>query len=117
MRRVTRLVEDSIFLDLDAAGPTVVALTDARANPRACRHGHPSPPQTNLARTLGVSREFAGKQLTAWRDPGIVELGAGGSLFATPGRSNACAWVSARPAGRAVRNCLAKCELVRRRRP
>jgi hypothetical protein len=24
---------------------------------------------------LGVSREFVGKQLTAWRDSGIVELG------------------------------------------
>jgi CRP-like cAMP-binding protein len=76
MRRVTRLVEDSIFLDVSTRlARQIVALTDARAP----SHQHASATlhlsQSDLARMLGVSREFVGKQLTAWRDSGIIELG------------------------------------------
>jgi len=31
--------------------------------------------QAELARMLGVSREFVNKQLVTWRDAGIIELG------------------------------------------
>ena len=72
MRRVTHLVEDSIFLDVSTRlARQIVALTDARVLPR--EHAgtatlHLS--QNDLARMLGVSREFVGKQLTAWRELG-----------------------------------------------
>jgi CRP-like cAMP-binding protein len=77
MRRVTHLVEESIFLDVSARlARQIVALTDARMPP----HEHSATAtlhlsQDDLARMLGVSREFVSKQLTAWRDSGIVELG------------------------------------------
>jgi CRP/FNR family cyclic AMP-dependent transcriptional regulator len=77
MRQVTHLVEDSIFLDVSTRlARQIVALTDTHVLPR--EHAgtatlHLS--QNDLARMLGVSREFVGKQLTAWRDSGIVELG------------------------------------------
>jgi CRP/FNR family cyclic AMP-dependent transcriptional regulator len=77
MRRVTRLVEDSIFLDVSTRlARQIVALTDARVP----THEHAATAtlhlsQNDLARMLGVSREFVGKQLTSWRDSGIVELG------------------------------------------
>jgi CRP/FNR family transcriptional regulator, cyclic AMP receptor protein len=77
MRRITHLLEDSIFLDVSTRlARQVVALTAARAPTRehaATATLHLS--QSDLARMLGVSREFIGKQLTAWRDLGIVELG------------------------------------------
>jgi CRP/FNR family cyclic AMP-dependent transcriptional regulator len=77
MRRVTRMVEDSIFLDVSTRlARQIVALTDARVP----THEHAATAtlhlsQNDLARMLGVSREFVGKQLTSWRDSGIVELG------------------------------------------
>ena len=77
MRRVTHLVEDSIFLDVSTRlARQIVALTDARAPTR--EHAgtatlHLS--QNDLARMLGVSREFVGKQLDGMARLGIVELG------------------------------------------
>jgi CRP/FNR family cyclic AMP-dependent transcriptional regulator len=76
MRRVTHLVEDSIFLDVATRlARQIVALAGARrpadGNLAATLHLT----QNDLARMLGVSREFVGKQLTQWRDAGIVELG------------------------------------------
>ena len=120
MRRVTHLGEDLIFLDVSTRlARQIVALTDARVP----HHEHAATAtlhlsQNDLARMLGVSREFVGERLTALA--GIrasSSLAADGSPFATPGRSNACARASARPAGRAGRDYLAKCERVRRRRP
>jgi len=77
MRRITYLVEDSIFRDVSTRlARQIVALTDARA-PTHERAVTPTLhlSQNDLARMLGVSREFVGKQLTAWRDSGVVELG------------------------------------------
>ena len=77
MRRVTHLVEDSIFLDVSTRlARQIVALTDARVP--NCEHADTATlhlSQNDLARMLGVSREFVGKQLTAWRDSGVIELG------------------------------------------
>jgi CRP-like cAMP-binding protein len=75
MRRVTRLVEESLFLDVSARlARLIVALTDA-GRPK----GDPATPlrlsQNDLARMLGVSREFVSKQLTLWRDGKIIEVG------------------------------------------
>src|SRR5262249_4747051 len=75
MRRVTRLIEDSLFLDVSTRlARQIVALTTARAasgQARATLHLS----QNDLARMLGASREFVGKQLAQWRDDGIVDLG------------------------------------------
>jgi CRP/FNR family transcriptional regulator, cyclic AMP receptor protein len=118
MRRVTRLVEESIFLDVSTRlARQIVALTDARVATR--KHGatatlHLS--QYDLARMLGVSREIVGKQLTAWRDSGVVELGRRRLTIRDAGAlERLCA--GKRQARRSVPNYLAKCERVRRRRP
>lgn len=75
LRRVTNLVEDSTFLNVPARlAKQIIALT---------RGGEAVGPstvtlrisQSDLARMLGVSREFVGKQLVIWREAGIVELG------------------------------------------
>jgi CRP/FNR family cyclic AMP-dependent transcriptional regulator len=77
MRRLTHLVEDSTFRDVSTRlARQIVALTDARMP----SHEHAATAtlhlsQNDLARMLGVSREFVGKQLTAWRASGVVELG------------------------------------------
>ena len=74
MRRVTHLVEDSLFLDVSTRlARQVVALAGARRPGDTPATLHLS--QNDLARMLGVSREFVGKQLTHWRNAGIVELG------------------------------------------
>lgn len=75
LRRITNVVEDAMFLDAPARlAKLIVTLIDADTS--ACR----SPvtlriSQNDLARMLGLSREFVSKQLVAWRDGGIVELG------------------------------------------
>jgi CRP-like cAMP-binding protein len=77
MRRVTHLVEDSLFLDVSTRlARQIVALVGARESADSGKGAatlHLS--QNDLARMLGVSREFVSKQLTLWRDAGIVELG------------------------------------------
>lgn len=74
IRRVTHLVEDSTFLDVSTRlARQIVALTEGLPTHEHAATLHLS--QGDLARMLGVSREYVGKQLTAWRDSGIVELG------------------------------------------
>ena len=75
LRRITGLVEDAAFLDVPARlAKQIVTLSEAAdAAPDAPVTLRIS--QNDLARMLGVSREFVGKQLVAWRDAGIVELG------------------------------------------
>jgi CRP-like cAMP-binding protein len=75
LRRITGLVEDAAFLDAPARlAKQIMTLSEANDT-------EPDAPvtlrlsQNDLARMLGVSREFVGKQLVAWRDAGIVELG------------------------------------------
>jgi CRP/FNR family transcriptional regulator, cyclic AMP receptor protein len=77
LRRATNLVEDSTFLNVPSRlAKLLIALldgnrprdaTDAAATLRIS--------QDELARMLGVSREFVSKQLAIWREAGIVELG------------------------------------------
>ena len=75
LRRITSLVEDTAFLDASARLAKQIA-TLSEAN-----YAAPDAPvplrisQNDLARMLGLSREFVGKQLVAWRAAGIVELG------------------------------------------
>ena len=75
LRRITGVVEDAMFLDAPARlAKLIVTLIDADESARR------SPPtlrisQNDLARMLGISREFVSKQLVAWRDAGIVQLG------------------------------------------
>jgi CRP/FNR family cyclic AMP-dependent transcriptional regulator len=76
MRRVTLLVEDSLFLDVSTRlARQIVALTNACGSTTddtgaaSLQLSH-----NDLARMLGVSREFVGKRLGLWRDAGIVEL-------------------------------------------
>jgi CRP-like cAMP-binding protein len=76
MRRVTHLVEDSLFLDVPTRlARQIVALAGVRGKTTdnlAATTLQLS--QNDLARMLGVSREFVGRQLGLWRDAGIVEL-------------------------------------------
>ena len=75
MRRVTHLVEDSLFLDVSTRlARQIVSLAGpggSRGDISATLHLS----QNDLARMLGVSREFVSKQLTLWRDAKIIELG------------------------------------------
>lgn len=75
LRRLTGVFEDAAFLDVPTRlAKQIVMLSDAAgATPNAPITLHIS--QNDLARMLGVSREFVGKQLAAWRALGIVELG------------------------------------------
>jgi CRP/FNR family cyclic AMP-dependent transcriptional regulator len=75
LRRITDLVEDATFLDVPARlAKQVVSLIDVeQASPDGSFTLRIT--QNDLARMLGVSREFVGKQLVAWREAGIVELG------------------------------------------
>jgi CRP-like cAMP-binding protein len=76
MRRVTHLVEDSLFLDVPTRlARQIVALAAARASTTDGTAATLQLSQNDLARMLGVSREFVGKQLVQWREAGIVELG------------------------------------------
>ena len=75
LRRITGLVEDAAFLDAPARlAKQIMTLSEAK-------DAAPDEPvtlrisQNDLARMLGLSREFVGKQLVTWRDAGIVELG------------------------------------------
>lgn len=74
LRRVTTLMEDSTFLNVPARlAKQIMALIDDAPGQRTSATLRIS--QTDLARMLGVSREFVGKQLVIWREAGIVELG------------------------------------------
>ena len=77
LRRATNLVEDSAFLNVPSRlAKQLIALIGGkgpRDDVKAAPTLHVS--QNELARMLGISREFVGKQLAVWREAGIVELG------------------------------------------
>jgi CRP-like cAMP-binding protein len=76
LRRATNLVEDSTFLNVPSRlAKQLIGLIGNR--PRGDGDSAPSLQisQNDLARMLGVSREFVSKQLAIWREAGIVELG------------------------------------------
>jgi CRP-like cAMP-binding protein len=69
LRRATNLFEDSAFLNVSSRlAKQLIALIDGGAPTVRLS-------QKELAQMLGVTREFVSKQLTIWRDAGIVELG------------------------------------------
>jgi CRP/FNR family cyclic AMP-dependent transcriptional regulator len=77
LRRSTNLFEDSTFLNVPARlAKQVIALMDGRGPSETSKSTQTlSISQKELAQMLGVSREFVSKQLTVWREAGIVELG------------------------------------------
>jgi CRP/FNR family cyclic AMP-dependent transcriptional regulator len=77
LRRSTDIVEDAAFLNVSSRlAKQVIALVDgaARGEPGG-RLPTVNVSQADLARMLGVSREFVNKHLKVWREAGIVELG------------------------------------------
>jgi CRP-like cAMP-binding protein len=79
LRRATNLVEDSTFLNVPSRlAKQLIGLVDG-STPRDHTTSAPTlhVSQNELARMLGVSREFVSKQLAVWREAGIVELGRG----------------------------------------
>lgn len=77
LRRATNLVEDSTFLNVSSRlAKQLIALIDGN-RPRDATGSAAtlSISQSELARMLGVSREFVSKQLAIWREAGIIELG------------------------------------------
>lgn len=77
LRRSTDVIEDAAFLNVSSRlAKQVMALLQDSGQGGAHdgqRTVHVS--QADLARMLGVSREFVNKQLKVWRAAGIVELG------------------------------------------
>jgi CRP/FNR family cyclic AMP-dependent transcriptional regulator len=70
LRRGTTLLEDQTFLELSPRlAKLLVGLVESHGAPTL----HVS--QRELAQMLGVTREFVSKQLSLWREAGIVELG------------------------------------------
>jgi CRP-like cAMP-binding protein len=74
LRRTTDLVEDAAFLNASTrlAKQLAVLAGGGTASAATIRLS-----QEELARTLGVSREIVSRQLSAWRDAGVVEIGRG----------------------------------------
>ena len=72
LRRTTGLVEDSAFLSVSSRLAKQLAMLSAAAlaSDLDIRMS-----QEELAQTLGVSREIVSRQLAAWREAGVIELG------------------------------------------
>lgn len=74
LRRTTDLVEDAAFLSVPTRLAKQLAALSAGA-PGSASTIRMS--QEELAHTLGVSREVVSRQLAAWREAGVVEVGRG----------------------------------------
>jgi CRP-like cAMP-binding protein len=74
LRRTTDLVEDAAFLNASTRLAKQLAVL---AGGRTASAATIRLSQEELARTLGVSREIVSRQLSAWRDAGVVEIGRG----------------------------------------
>jgi CRP-like cAMP-binding protein len=73
LRRTTDLVEDSAFLSVATRlAKQVAALAAAAPGDATVRLS-----QEELAQTIGVTREIVSRQLTIWREAGVVEVGRG----------------------------------------
>ena len=77
LRRATDLIEDMAFLNVSArlAKRIVAAIGNDVGRPRRNSSSILQISQADLARMLGVSREFVNKQLVSWREAGIIDLG------------------------------------------
>jgi CRP/FNR family transcriptional regulator, cyclic AMP receptor protein len=79
LRRTTKLVQDSAFLDV----PTRLAKQMAAMAHDYGEREAPGGPltikvsQNELAQMLGVSREIVSRQLAVWRQAGAIEVGRG----------------------------------------
>ena len=76
MRRVTHLVEDSLFLDVSTRfGPAGRRPGRCRRHAKGDLFRHPPPLAERPCPHAVRSREFVSKQLSLWRTPKIIELG------------------------------------------
>ncbi len=77
LRRSTDVIEDAAFLNVASrlAKQVIVLVEESRRGETRGRPPTVQVSQADLARMLGVSREFVNKQLKVWRAAGIVELG------------------------------------------
>jgi CRP-like cAMP-binding protein len=84
VRRTTGLVEDSVFLDVASRLAKQVLILGASHS------GRETPPlvvkayHSELAQMIGVSREAVSKQLSEWRDAGVVRLKRGSIVIDSP---------------------------------
>jgi CRP-like cAMP-binding protein len=104
MRRLTGLAEDSLFLDVSARLARRISALAAALPPR-CPGADPVTlhlSQSDLARSLGVSREIVSKHLVMWREAGIVELGRRRLTIRDP-RALACLGEGKQARGRPTR--------------
>lgn len=78
LRRTTDLVEDSAFLGVAARLAKQLLELTARSSERggeSAHHVHVS--QAELAHMIGVSREAVSKQLSLWREAGVIRVARG----------------------------------------
>ncbi|WP_428670542.1 Crp/Fnr family transcriptional regulator [Reyranella sp.] len=77
LRRSTDVIEDAAFLNVASRLAKQVISLIQESDRAGTREQQPTVhvSQADLARMLGVSREFVNKQLKVWRAAGIVELG------------------------------------------
>jgi CRP-like cAMP-binding protein len=77
LRRATGVIEDMAFLNVSArlAKRIVGSIASGAAGQHRGAASTLRTSQADLARMLGVSREFVNKQLVTWREAGIIELG------------------------------------------
>jgi len=77
LRRSTDVIEDAAFLNVASrlAKQVISLVQDPGQRETRGRQPTVQVSQAELARMLGVSREFVNKQLKIWRAAGIVELG------------------------------------------
>jgi CRP-like cAMP-binding protein len=84
VRRTTGLVEDSLFLDVAARLAKQILILGASQS------GSETPPvivrayHAELAQMIGVSREAVSKQLSEWREAGVVRLRRGSIVIDSP---------------------------------
>lgn len=77
LRRTTQLVEDTQFLTVGSRLAKALLGLAEQGVRRADGVVEIAASQIEMAQTLGVSREIVSRQLLAWRDAGLVELGRG----------------------------------------
>lgn len=86
LRRTTQQVEDAAFLNVPTRlAKQVLALGASHGTPRAGGTGIDIPiSQTELAQTIGVSREIVSRQFAVWKKAGLVELRRGHVVIRDP---------------------------------
>ena len=75
LRRTTQLFEDSAFLNVATRLAKLLLVLAAQRSDKSTLTVSVS--QSELAQMIGVSREAVSKQLSHWRDSGVIRLGRG----------------------------------------